>query len=84
MSQDVFARILNVSTKTVQKLGAGGSKAVAGCHEVDPGVSSEPVRPARGRRYVWSNRQGEASTAEVGRKAEPDLIPSLWWRQEDH
>ena len=41
------------------ELGTGPSQAVAGGLEVDPGVSSRPVRPARGRRDVRSTGRGE-------------------------
>ena len=49
MSQAVFARTAQRIDQDRPELGTGPSQAVAGGLEADPGVSSQPVWPARGR-----------------------------------
>ncbi len=58
MSRDVFARMLNVSTKTVQSW-EQGKKAVTSGLEADPGVLSESLHPLGSGRNVRAQRKGE-------------------------
>jgi hypothetical protein len=47
MSQAVFAQVLKRLDEDGSKLGTGPAQAVAGGVEINPGVSSKPVRSAR-------------------------------------
>ncbi len=85
--RDVPGRLRPTAQRVDQdrpELGTGPSQAVAGGLEADPGVSSQPVGPARGRWYVCSTRNAERWEADSGRASdEPILIPSLWPQEGD-
>jgi DNA-binding transcriptional regulator YiaG len=51
MSQDVFARVLNVSTRSVRKLGRGDTATLAGGAAADPGLPPEHLGRPRGGRH---------------------------------